>query len=113
MVVVALVLLVERHDTAWFTLPAAVIICREIVVSALREWMAELGKRASVAVSYVGKVKTAMQMLALLILLVSAKELALVTGMVFLYLAAVLTLWSMMAYLKAAWPDLLKGMDQS
>ena len=114
MVVVALVLLVERYDSAWFTLPAAIIICREIVVSALREWMAELGKRASVAVSYIGKVKTAMQIVALLILLGSLREWtwSVSVGVVCLYVAAVLTLWSMVAYLKAAWPDLLKGMDK-
>lgn len=113
MVVVALVLLVERYDSAWFTLPAAVIIGREIVVSALREWMAELGKRASVAVSYVGKVKTTMQIIALLVLLGSIPEWVWLVriGIVCLYVAAALTLWSMWAYLKAAWPDLQKGMD--
>ncbi len=114
MVVVALVLLVERYDSAWFTLPAAIIIGREIVVSALREWMAELGKRASVAVSYVGKVKTTMQIIALLVLLGSKQEWTWLinVGIVCLYVAAALTLWSMMAYLKAAWPDLQKGMDR-
>ena len=69
MVVTALVLLVERHDTLLFTLAACVIIGREIVVSALREWMAELGQRTSVAVSYIGKVKTAFQMVAITALL--------------------------------------------
>jgi CDP-diacylglycerol---glycerol-3-phosphate 3-phosphatidyltransferase len=106
--------LVERYDSVWFTLPAAVIICREIVVSALREWMAELGKRASVAVSYIGKVKTAVQMLALLILLGSLQDWTVLVsvGVICLYVAAALTLWSMMAYLKAAWPYLQKGMDR-
>jgi len=65
MVAVALVLLVERHDTVLFTLAACVIIGREIVISALREWMAELGARTSVAVSYVGKVNTAFQLVAI------------------------------------------------
>ena len=112
MVVVALVLLVERYDSAWFTLPAAVIVGREIVVSALREWMAELGKRASVAVSYIGKVKTTMQIIALLVLLGSLPEWIWLVrlGVVCLYVAAALTLWSMYAYLKAAWPDLQQGM---
>src|SRR3546814_2547311 len=62
-------LLVQEHANLWLTLPAAVIIGREIVVSALREWMAELGARAQVAVSNLGKWKTAAQMLALVILL--------------------------------------------
>jgi len=114
MVVVALVLLVNRYPHVWFVLPTIVIICREIVVSALREWMAELGKRASVAVSYIGKIKTAMQMLALLLLLgaYKASGWVAIAGILCLYMAAVLTLWSMLAYLKAAWPDLQQGMDK-
>ncbi len=114
MVVVALVLLVNRYPHAWFVLPTIVIICREIVVSALREWMAELGKRASVAVSYVGKVKTAMQMIALLVLLGTRFDMGWVAklGITCLYIAAALTLWSMLSYLKAAWPDLMQGMDK-
>ena len=68
MVAVALVLLVEVHDSPLFAVPAVIIIGREIVISALREWMAELGKRASVAVSMMGKVKTTFQMSSIIIL---------------------------------------------
>ena len=107
MVAVALVLLVERHDTPLFTLAACVIIGREIVISALREWMAELGERTSVAVSYVGKVKTAFQMVAITALLaidpVTNESWLLALCYLVLYIAAVLTLWSMFIYLKAAW----------
>ncbi len=107
MVVIALVLLVERHDTLLFTLAACVIIGREIVISALREWMAELGERTSVAVSYVGKVKTAFQMVAITGLLavdpVADEGWLLALCYIILYTAAVLTLWSMLIYLKAAW----------
>ena len=107
MVAVALVLLVERHDTLLFTLAACVIIGREIVVSALREWMAELGERTSVAVSYIGKVKTAFQMVAITGLLAidpsTNESWQLALCYVVLYSAAVLTLWSMVVYLKAAW----------
>jgi CDP-diacylglycerol--glycerol-3-phosphate 3-phosphatidyltransferase len=107
MVVIALVLLVERHDTLVFTLAACVIIGREIVVSALREWMAELGERTSVAVSYVGKVKTAIQMVAITGLLAidptRDEHWLLALCYLVLYTAAVLTLWSMVIYLKAAW----------
>ncbi len=107
MVVTALVLLVERHDTLLFTLAATIIIGREIVVSALREWMAELGERTSVAVSYIGKVKTAFQMVAITALLAidparDGNEL-LALSYLLLYAAAALTLWSMFVYLKAAW----------
>jgi len=108
-VAVSLVVLVDSYSTPWLTLPAVVIIGREIVISALREWMAELGKRASVAVSYVGKVKTALQMLAILLLVVAEPWGALGwSGVVALYAAAGLTLWSMYEYLKAAWPELVK-----
>jgi CDP-diacylglycerol--glycerol-3-phosphate 3-phosphatidyltransferase len=107
MVVVALVLLVERHDTLLFTLAACVIIGREIVISALREWMAELGERTSVAVSYIGKVKTGFQMVAITALLAidPARDGNWMLALCYLvlYTAAVLTLWSMMIYLKAAW----------
>jgi len=106
MVSVALVLLVERHDTVLFTLAACVIIGREIVISALREWMAELGQRTSVAVSYIGKVKTTFQMLAIIGLLAvdpaTDANWLLALSYVLLYTAAVLTLWSMLIYLRAA-----------
>lgn len=95
--------------SAMITIPAAVIVGREIVVSALREWMAELGKRTSVAVSHLGKVKTALQMVALTVLLFcgpTTSTIIIVLGFILLYLAAILTIWSMAIYLKAAWPDL-------
>ena len=110
-VAVALVLIVmDNNDTQLellFAIPAAIIIGREIVISALREWLAELGARAAVAVSYVGKIKTALQMTALSVLLWKNDLLGLPTneiGLVLLNIAAVLTIVSMMAYLKAAWP---------
>ncbi len=107
----ALVMLLEEHATLLFALPTMVIIGREIVISALREWMAELGKRTSVAVSYLGKVKTTLQMIAIAFLLaidpVTHPTLDYV-GIAFLYVAAILTLWSMIIYLRAAWPELSK-----
>ena len=107
-VAVALVLLVDEHASLWLTLPAAVIISREIVVSALREWMAELGARAQVAVSNVGKWKTAAQMLALVILLAHSPQFSFWIGLGYglLSVSAALTLWSMTQYLRAAWPHL-------
>ena len=108
MVAVALVLLVEEHANMWLTLPAAIIIGREIVVSALREWMAELGARTQVAVSNLGKWKTAAQMLALVILLANPAQMSFWVGLGFalLIISAALTLWSMLQYLLAAWPHL-------
>lgn len=111
MVGIAMVLLVTRYPSALFAIPAAIIVGREIAVSALREWMAELGKRASVAVSYVGKVKTVLQMVAIIILLaqpVEGYDWLRWSGFAAIYLAALLTLWSMLVYLRAAWP-LLTG----
>jgi CDP-diacylglycerol--glycerol-3-phosphate 3-phosphatidyltransferase/cardiolipin synthase len=107
MVAVALVLLVQADPRAALALPAAVIIGREITVSALREWMAELGARAQVAVSMVGKFKTTVQMIAIILLiLIDTESVVYGLGMFLLYVAAVLTLWSMLLYLRAAWPSL-------
>ena len=109
MVATALCLLVEDFDAFWITVPAMIIIGREIVISALREWMAELGKRTSVAVSMIGKAKTMAQMAAITFLLLSPlrfDNLVGYLGIALLYLSAALTLWSMYVYLKAAWPDL-------
>jgi CDP-diacylglycerol--glycerol-3-phosphate 3-phosphatidyltransferase/cardiolipin synthase len=110
MVAVALVLLVQGDPRAVLALPAAVIIGREITVSALREWMAELGARSQVAVSMVGKFKTTAQMVAILLLILDDSLWGLPLydlGLVLLYIAALLTLWSMFIYLRAAWPNLV------
>lgn len=109
MVVIALVLLVAQQDKIWFTLPALVVVAREILVSALREWMAEIGKRTSVAVSLLGKIKTLVQMLAIITLLAVDPDpwnpwLTLAYAM--FYVAAGLTIWSAAAYLRTAWGDL-------
>ncbi len=108
MVAVALIALVEEHHSMWLTVPAIVIVGREIVISALREWMAEMGKRASVAVSYIGKIKTVCQMFSIIVLLATVPKSDLsYVGLVLLDVSAMLTLWSMFIYLKAAWPDLM------
>lgn len=114
-VAIALVLLVGERELSYLAIPAAVIVGREIVVSALREWMAEVGKRASIAVSMVGKFKTAVQMVALVFLLLYKPGHMLwfgIIGYILLYVAALLTLWSMVMYLRAAWPDLTIAQKQ-
>ncbi|MCL6414826.1 CDP-diacylglycerol--glycerol-3-phosphate 3-phosphatidyltransferase [Aestuariirhabdus sp. Z084] len=116
MVAVSLTLLVHEYASFWVTVPAMIIIGREIVISALREWMAELGKRTSVAVSYIGKIKTAAQMGAIFFLLATPAEINNLVGQIgfgFLYVAALLTIWSMWQYLSAAWGDLMPTDDQS
>jgi CDP-diacylglycerol--glycerol-3-phosphate 3-phosphatidyltransferase len=107
-VAVALVVMVGNPHLPYLALPAAVIIGREIAISALREWMAEIGERTSVAVSFVGKMKTVLQIVAIIVLLACNPlypGFLFYAGYVLLYLAAILTLWSMVMYLKAAWPS--------
>lgn len=107
MVAAALIILVQWHPNIVMATCGIVIISREIAVSALREWMAELGARTSVAVSYVGKLKTTFQMIAISVLLLNWQSLE-ILGYILMIIAVVLTLWSMMIYLKAAWPYLKK-----
>ena len=105
MVAAALIVLVQWQPTISMAFAAIVIISREITVSALREWMAELGARTSVAVSAVGKYKTAFQMIAISVFLLNWPPLETLAYLL-LYTAVILTLWSMFIYLKAAWPYL-------
>ncbi|MEN8174255.1 MAG: CDP-diacylglycerol--glycerol-3-phosphate 3-phosphatidyltransferase [Pseudomonadota bacterium] len=114
MVAAALVLLVQADPKPLISIASIVIIGREIAISALREWMAEVGKRAAVAVNLVGKFKTAAQMTAIVLLLFRDPLFGIPVyplGVVLLYLAAALTLWSMVAYLHAAWPTLSESND--
>lgn len=114
MVATALVLLVDADPSPLTAIPAAVIIGREITISALREWMAEVGARARVAVSHIGKVKTAAQMIAILLMIYREDIFGIpvyTVGYLLLYVAVVLTLWSMTIYLLAAWPSLSEHGD--
>ena len=109
MVATALVLLVGHDTRPLIVITGIVIIGREITVSALREWMAHLGARATVAVSGMGKLKTIMQMTGLSMMMFREDVFGLPvydTGVVLLVLAAALTLWSMVSYLRAAWPEM-------
>jgi CDP-diacylglycerol--glycerol-3-phosphate 3-phosphatidyltransferase len=103
----ALVLLVQADPQIILALVAAVIIGREITVSALREWMSQIGARANVAVSIFGKWKTTMQIIGISFMLYREPLFTLPTyriGEWLTYIAAALTLWSMIDYLRAAWP---------
>lgn len=118
MIAAALVMLVadpgvQRQviDLRLFAVVVVVILGREIAVSALREWMAAVGKRSHVAVSIIGKTKTSAQMIAIPFLLWHEPIWGFPIfwfGEILLYLAAALTLWSMLAYLKVAWPNLMQ-----
>ncbi len=117
MVAVTLFLLVQVHHTALMAITAAIIVGREIGVSALREWMAEIGQRARVRVAWIGKLKTVMQIVAITVLLLEHDRDAAVlrfwyVGESLLVIAAALTIWSGLGYLRAAWPA-LRGGDQT
>lgn len=110
-VATALVLIVTRNPVWYVTLTATVIIGREIAISALREWMAGLGLRHKVAVSVLGKIKTIAQIVGLSMMLYYHDLWTLPIywiGLVLTIIAAVLTLWSMVLYLQAAWPELVR-----
>ncbi len=105
MVAFVLVLLVQAEASAYLAIPAAIIIGREITIASLREWMAEIGQRAKVKVSQLGKWKTSAQMVAIGMLLYRQDFLGLPIssmGYWLLYVAAILTLWSMVNYLVIA-----------
>ncbi|GLQ51434.1 CDP-diacylglycerol--glycerol-3-phosphate 3-phosphatidyltransferase [Dyella flava] len=115
MVAVTLFMLVDTNRGGWpgilMAVTSAIIVGREISISALREWMAEIGMRATVRVAFLGKLKTTMQVVALIVLILQhekdAEALRLYhIGEGLLVLAGVLTIWSGLYYLRAAWPAL-------
>ncbi|MEW6992299.1 CDP-diacylglycerol--glycerol-3-phosphate 3-phosphatidyltransferase [Colwelliaceae bacterium 6441] len=119
MVAAALIMIAEDYQQWYIAVPAMVMISREIFISALREFMSSRGKRDSVAVSTLGKYKTAAQMLgimgliwqpnkddALLNFLYIPHELIIYAAYFFYAIASILTVWSMLEYFKAAWPEL-------
>ena len=113
-VVTALVLLIGNHNSLWLTLPGVIIIGREIVISALREWMAEMNRRGLLIVSWVGRLKTTAQMVAIIVLLANPPDILpwTIFGLVLLYVAVMLTIWSMISYVRAAWPTLKDGLEE-
>jgi CDP-diacylglycerol--glycerol-3-phosphate 3-phosphatidyltransferase len=110
LIVAAALILIVSRDPRWFmAIVAIVIIGREIAISALREWMAEIGARGKVKVSALGKYKTIMQIVGLSFLLFRESLFGIPVyklGLLLTAIAVVLTLWSMIAYLRLAWPEL-------
>ena len=111
-VAAALLMIAHTYATPWITIPAILLLSREIFISSLREWMGERGYRDLVKVSFIGKAKTMAQMLALIGLLSELEYcmgfpiLWVTLGYVLLYFATALSVWSMITYLKASWPYL-------
>ncbi|KXJ60447.1 MAG: CDP-diacylglycerol--glycerol-3-phosphate 3-phosphatidyltransferase [Alteromonas sp. Nap_26] len=114
----ALLMITHSYATLWITLPSVALLIREIYVSALREWMGSNGVREAVKVSFIGKAKTTAQMLALIGLLSGLETFMgfpiywVSLGYILLYIAAVLSIWSMVVYTKAAWPHLRGSVAQ-
>jgi CDP-diacylglycerol---glycerol-3-phosphate 3-phosphatidyltransferase len=110
LIVAAALILIVSRDPRWFmAIAAIVIIGREIAISALREWMAEIGARGKIKVSLLGKYKTIMQIVGLSFLLFRQDLFGIPIyklGILLTAVAVVLTLWSMIAYLRLAWPEL-------
>ncbi|WWP01120.1 MAG: CDP-diacylglycerol--glycerol-3-phosphate 3-phosphatidyltransferase [Candidatus Dasytiphilus stammeri] len=102
MVAMALELIAEHFHAWWITLPSSIIIIRELMISALREWMARKVKTRILAVSKISKIKTVIQMIALFALLWRPDKFIENWGIIALYIAAVLTCWSMFKYFQAA-----------
>lgn len=112
MVATSLVLLVQSDPRISVALIAAVIIGREITVSALREWMAGLGARSTVKVGVAGKIKTTFQMFGIAFMVYEQRLFGIdiyPIGYYLLLVASVMTLWSMVIYLRAAWPSMMSG----
>src|SRR5580658_8357218 len=111
LIVAAALVLIVSKDPRWFVvIVAVVIIGREIAVSALREWMAEIGARGRIKVTVLAKYKTIMQIVGLSLLLFRQNLFVVIPtyrlGLLLTAIAAVLTLWSMVQYLRVAWPEL-------
>ncbi len=116
MVAIVLVMLVQADPHWHVDIIAMIIIGREITVSALREWMATIGERANVKVSWAGKIKTVFQMFGIGFMVYQNEFLGLdiySIGFWLLVLAAGMTIWSMMVYLRAAWPAIKAGANGS
>jgi len=110
-VVIALMLLLGEYNSYWITIPAIIIVSREIIISGLREWMACVGQSNIVSVTYLGKLKTTLQMVAIVFLLSQQPIFSsnvVYFGIFMLILAAILTMISMVSYLYKAWPKLFK-----
>ncbi|MDO6692616.1 CDP-diacylglycerol--glycerol-3-phosphate 3-phosphatidyltransferase [Aliiglaciecola sp. 3_MG-2023] len=118
-VAAALIMITHSYNTVWITIPAILLMSREVYVSALREWMGQQGKRDIVAVSFIGKAKTMAQMLALIGLLSEMDYFMgypiywVKLGYVLLYLSTILSTWSMLSYTVAAWKSLTSSNQSS
>lgn len=112
MVAIVLVMLVQGDPDWYVDIIAMIIIGREITISALREWMATIGERANVKVTWAGKIKTVFQMFGIGFMVYENEFLGLDIygiGFVLLMIAAGMTIWSMFVYLRAAWPFIIAG----
>jgi CDP-diacylglycerol--glycerol-3-phosphate 3-phosphatidyltransferase len=116
MVAIVLVMLVQGDPDWYVDIIAMIIIGREITISALREWMATIGERANVKVTWAGKIKTVFQMFGIGFMVYQNEFLGFDIygiGFVLLMIAAGMTIWSMFVYLRAAWPFIIAGANSN
>lgn len=106
MLITAFILISEHFHVWWITLPVFSVIIREIIISALRQWIAVIGKYNNFSVSWISKIKTFVQVLSVLALLWRSDEWIIITGIIALYISVLLTFWSMYCYLYAVRFDL-------
>lgn len=99
MLVIALTMISDYFHKWIITFPVSIMIAREIIISALREWLSKIGKRKNVEVSYISKIKTTIQMISIFLLLWHPGILIEWIGIIFLYISSILTFWSMIQYL--------------
>ena len=108
MIAVGLILVTEYFHTCLVTLPVIIIVMREFIISALREWMSKIGKSNITIVSFSAKLKTVTQMLSLFFLLWKPNILVIKLGIIILYIAAILSVWSMLSYLRSSYKSFFK-----
>ncbi|BAC24461.1 pgsA [Wigglesworthia glossinidia endosymbiont of Glossina brevipalpis] len=108
-VVIGLILIIEYFHSFWITIPSLIMIIREIIISSLREWMAEIGKNNLLSVSLISKLKTSIQMLAIFSLLWKETYIIIIIGILSLYVSSILAFLSMLKYFYIAWRDLFRN----
>lgn len=111
-IVISLIVIIENFHIWWVTLPSLIMIIREIIISALREWMAQIGYGKIIKVSFIGKIKTTTQMLSIFFLLCKLNFLIEIIGIIMLYISSIFTCWSMLNYLYLSMKFLNKKIDK-
>lgn len=108
MIIIALILITEQFHIWWITIPSSIMIIREIIILALREWMSKIGKSKTVSVSWIGKIKTTIQIFSIILLLCKPNKTFEIIGIIMLYTALMMTYCSLLLYFKTSLKKYLK-----